>query len=276
VKAICIKTRWKYALGIFIALAAPLVNAQIVPPMEIQEGVNIVSVAVGSAPEFMGSSRNEVGVAPAVRYQFTGSQRYIVLLGPLLQLNVLDDENWRFGPQINYRFGRSSDVNDATVRQMVGINGAAEVGAFLTYRIKVSPAEMHQINLGGDIAASSNGVIGGVRALYWQPLSSSTLLNIGAGMTFASDKWMQTYFGVAKPADIALYPSLGGRPYDAGGGMKGVNMLIGLTQALGRQWLVSAGARYEELLGDAKDSPIVQQRGKASQWIYGLGVSYLF
>ena len=40
--------------------------------------------------------------------------------------------------------------------------------------------------------------------------------------------------------------------------------------------LLSVGGRYERLVGDAKDSPVVAQRGDSNQWIGGVGVAYLF
>jgi hypothetical protein len=43
---------------------------------------------------------------------------------------------------------------------------------------------------------------------------------------------------------------------------------------LGPRWHVGAGALYTRLLGDTADSPIVEERGNADQWIYGAGVLY--
>jgi outer membrane scaffolding protein for murein synthesis (MipA/OmpV family) len=94
-------------------------------------------------------------------------------------------------------------------------------------------------------------------------------------MTYANDKFVKTYYGVTG-SDIALYPSLGGKPFEAGGGVTGVNIPFGLSFILSKQWLASVGGRYEALQGDAKDSPIVKERGDKNQWIYGAGVSYLF
>ncbi len=144
---------------------------------------------------------------PIFRYQFEGTQRYFLLLGPQATFNVLDDENWQFGPLVNYRFGRGSSVNDATVKQMVGINGTAEAGVFLTYKMKLSTEKMHQINFSGDVEGSSNGTVGNLRMMWWQPLAQATLMNLGLGTTMASSKWMQTYFGVTNAHDIALYPT---------------------------------------------------------------------
>jgi len=260
-----------------LALAASVAHAQIVPPMDAVEDVNVVGLGVGAAPDYMGSRDRLGAVAPVFRYQLKDSQRYFLLLGPQAQFNILEDQDWRFGPQVTYRFGRGGDVDNATVKQMAGINGAAEAGVFVTYRVKLSSTKMHQINFGGDIAAGSNGTVGSLRMLWWQPLTRSTMLSLGVGTTIASGKWMQTYFGVTNPADIALYrPTLGNLPFNAGSGVKSFNVPFGITQALSTQWLLSVGGRYEKLVNDAKNSPVTSVSGSASQWLFGAGLSYLF
>ena len=255
--------------------AAPIVHAQIVPPAEMQD-VDMVGLGIGSAPDFMGSSHNKAGAAPIFRYQFPGMQRYILWLGPQLQINLVDDSAWRFGPIVNYRFRRDSGVDDQTVKRMVPIDGKAEGGLFLQYNYKLSQAPMHQLVFSGDVEGSSFGTVGNLKFMWWKPLRQTTVLNLGFGATYGNNRWTNTYFGITNPADIVLYPSLAGRPYNAGGGVKGGNVILGLSQALTREWLLSGGVRYEQLQGDAKDSPIVTQHGKSSQVVYGVGLTYLF
>ena len=45
---------------------------------------------------------------------------------------------------------------------------------------------------------------------------------------------------------------------------------------LSPNWHLGAGLRYQELQGDAKDSPIVDERGDSTQMIYGLGLGYVW
>jgi outer membrane protein len=268
---------FKAGLGLImgLALSVPVAHAQLLPPVDVEE-VNLVGIAAGVAPDYMGSGHTKGAGAPLFRYQFSGTQRYVAWVGPTGYFNVLNDENWRFGPMANFRPGRGSDVEDDVVKRMVGINNAWEGGVFLQYRYKLSEQKMHQILFTIDVAGSGNGTVGNPRVLWWQPLGPSTLLNVGLGTTIANGKWMQTYFGVTNASDIALYPSLGGQPFNAGSGVKGVNIPFGITQSLSKEWLLSVGGRYEKLMNDAKDSPVTSQRGKDNQWIGGVGISYLF
>jgi len=264
------------ALSASLAFSITVAHAQLAPPVESMDNLNLIGLGVGVAPDYMGSSNTKASPAPIVRYQFKDTQRYVLMLGPLMQLNVLDDANWRFGPQLTYRGGRGSDVEDATVKQMVGINPNVEGGAFVSYVMRLSNVKMHQITFTGDIGGGSNGTIGGLRMMYWKPISQQTIFNVGAGVQYANDKWMNTYFGVNNAHDIALYPTLNGRAFNAGGGVKGVNIPFGVSHFLSKQWLLSAGGRYEKLQGDAKDSPVTSISGKDNQWIGGAAISYVF
>lgn len=265
-----------FALLAGLALSIPVANAQVAGIGDAIEGVNMFGLGVAGAPDYMGSNHNKAYPAVVARYQFEGTERFITLVGPQVQLNLLNDSTWRFGPQLTYRGKRDGDVDNATVKQMTPVDSAVEGGVFLTYRLKLSNQMMHQINFTGDIAGGSNGTIGGLRMMWWQPLSQQWLLSLGAGVQYANSKWMNTYFGVTTARDIALYPSLGGQPYNAGSGVKGFNIPFGISYLLDKQWILSAGARYEKLAGDAKDSPVTSISGNSNQWVYGATATYRF
>lgn len=259
--------------GVFAACAA---NAQMAPPLDGLD-VNLFSLGVGSVPDYIGSSHNETTPAVAARYEFTGSDRYVVLLGTTLQANLINDRTWRAGPLLNYRDKRDDKVQDPVVSQMTEIDAKIEAGAFLQYNMKLSEKRMHQMVFSTDLAASSYGTVGHLRMMYWQPFSETLVGNVGVGMTYANNKWTDTYFGVFGAQNIALYPvALAGKAYNPGSDVTGITIPFGMSKILSREWMVSAGARYEKLQGDARDSPVVALHGDSTQWIYGMAISYLF
>ena len=81
---------------------------------------------------------------------------------------------------------------------------------------------------------------------------------------------MQTYFGV----DTKNVGTSGLSLFDAEGGFKDINITPAVVVHLSMNWHVAAGCKYFYLLGDAKDSPVVDDEGDPSQWIAGLGVAY--
>jgi outer membrane scaffolding protein for murein synthesis (MipA/OmpV family) len=271
--------RKKHAYGSVILafsalMAASAAHAQLIPAEDVPD-VNLVGLVGGTVPDFMGSSSHKGAVGPVLRYQFSGTQQYAAVLGPQFLLNVLDDPAWRVGPYVNFRSGRGHDVDDAVVKQMVGINNSWEGGIFVQYNMKLSSTPFHQVVFGGDIA-HGNGTVGHLRAMYWMPFNSQTIGNIGIGTTYASSEWNDTYFSVKNAHDIALFPTLNGQAYHAGSGFEGVNIPFAISYFMTPEWLLTVGGRYEKLLGDAKDSPIVSQHGNDNQWIGGIGVSYVF
>jgi len=274
-KMTSVKTGLGSALMMGLALAIPVANAQIMSAAEAPEGISIMGLGMGAVPDYMGSASTKRGAIPAFRYQFY-DDTYFLLLGTQVSLNLTSSENWRYGPMVNYRAGRGSSVEDATVKRMVGINGKAEPGVFLAYSTTLGQEKTQHIKFTGDVAGGSNGTVGNLRMTYTLQLGQAHTLNVGVGTTIASDRWMQQYFGITNASDIALYPSLAGRPFNASGGVKGSNISLSLTQALSKTWLLSFGFHFEKLMNSARNSPITSERGKSNQWMNGVVLSYVF
>jgi outer membrane protein len=270
-----IKTGLGFALMMGLALAIPDANAWIVSAVEGPEGDSVIGIGMGAEPDYMGSLSSRRGAVPQFRYQFYDNT-YFLLLGSKASFNLVNDENWRFGPMVNYRYGRGSSVEDPVVKQMVGINGTAETGVFLKYSTKLGQDKTQQMDFSGDVASGRKGTVGNLRMTYWLQMSPGNTLHVGVGTTIASGNWMQTYFGVTNASDIALYPSLAGRPFNASSGVKGSYISLGLTQALSKTWLMSIGFRYEKLMNAAKNSPVTAQRGSSNQWMNTVVLSYHF
>lgn len=264
------------ALTVLAALSAPAVYAQQFAPVDEVEGINLIGLGVASVPDYSGSSHNKAVPAPIVRYQLAGTERYFLWLGPTMTFNVLNDQNWRVGPLLNYRAKRNDDVEDDVVKRMDQIDSTVEGGLFAKYNVKLSDRKFHQVSFEGDVAGGDHGVISHLRTMYWHPFTPTLIGDVGLGASFGDGKFNRTYYGVQSAHDISLFPSLGGRSYDPGSGLIGVNIPFGLTYFINKEWLVTVAGRYESLQGDVKDSPVVSQRGKSDQWIGGIAVSYAF
>lgn len=236
-----------------------------------QEGVNIVSLGVGSAPDYVGSDDYTTVAAPMGRYYFSG-KRYVQLLGPQISVNVLNDDVWQFGPQVLFHGKRDSDVNNAIVRQMTPIDSNTEGGFFVGASWKVGANPIERFGVRMDLQTSSKGTEGTLTANYFLPVSKAVVLNMGGGFGFTNAKWANTYFGVSA-ADAPLFNNM---TYNPSGGVKDTRVNFGGSVFLSPQWNLMFGARYQRLSGDVADSPIVAQQGNSSQWIYGAAVGYIW
>ena len=251
-----------------------------------QGGLNLIGLGVAGVPDFYGSDKHQGAPVPIFRYFMQGTNRYVQLLGPEVVVNVLDRPDWRLGPVLRVRGRRDDDVDNDVVKRMRPVPAATEVGVFAAYNLYLSREQpLHKVVFGGDVVGNTtgvyNGASGNLRVNYFYPFPRAWLGgrpsvgSIGLGLFWASESFTTKYFGVTG-SDLALYPTLGGRPSLPGGGLVSVKIPFSVTTQINPKWLLTVGGRYERLTGDAKDSPVVQLHGNENQWLLGIAASYAF
>ncbi len=241
--------------------------------LSIENQNRVVGIGVGVLPDYEGSDDYTIGMAPFFRYQFQGTQRYLMLRATELQANVLNHPWLRMGPSINYRFGRS-DVEDDKVDKMEDIDGALELGGFIGVEFvdKENPRKRFLANLDvlQDVTGNQNGLTATLSARVWYPVVRMVDVTLGAGLCYANSNYMDTFFGVSR--HDARRSGLD--TYNAGAGIKDFRITPGMVVHLSPHWHIAAGVQYRRLVGDAADSPVVDDRGSADQWFGGIGVAY--
>ena len=83
---------------------------------------------------------------------------------------------------------------------------------------------------------------------------------------------MSSYFGVSASDSVQSGPN----QCDADEGLKDVAVSASLTYAFGQRLSVTGVGRYARLLNDAEDSPLVDDRGDANQFVVGLLANFTF
>jgi MipA family protein len=201
---------------------------------------------------------------------------YARLLATDLQVNIINSPVFRFGPAINYRFGRNDDVEDDVVKHMKEIEGTIEAGAFVGIQLvdKNNPRNrfLSQIEFLGDVGGEYEGWNIGLTANYYFQVHKAIDLIIGGGIMYADENYMETYFGVDQEDSDRTDNILPVYKADSGFLMAKAN--LGAVMHLSYQWHIAAGVQYRPLLSDAADSPVVDDRGDSNQWVAGLGVAY--
>jgi outer membrane protein len=98
------------------------------------------------------------------------------------------------------------------------------------------------------------------------------LFSIGPRLTWSDDRYQDTWFGVAQE-DSA--PS--GLPaYDPGGGIQAYGATASFLKQFTPRWGIQTYAKYDRLVGDAADSPVVRQHGSREQFSGGVALNYTF
>ncbi len=236
-----------------------------------------------------------VGVAPVFSNAWQGSEDYILSIFPDLRANygdtlfasIPDGAGWnavntgdlKAGPIAKLRFGRDEDGsaspfavtsgNDALVG-LGDVGGTAEVGGFVEklfgsrqqWRGRIET--MH--GFGGH-----EGTVGNF-SLSYRVRSGGGIFNIGPRATLASSDFTRTYFGI--DAGQSVRSGLG--IYKPNGGLVSYGFGGSMNRPLDRQSAITAFSSLERLGGVAKNSPLVRERGRATQFTLGVGYGFRF
>jgi outer membrane protein len=234
----------------------------------------LFGVIVAAVPDYEGSDDSKGAVAPLIKYKFDGSSRYFQLTANKLYFNVLNHENWEFGPMGVYRLGRDDDVDDEIVKLMKEVDDSVEVGAFIGY-VKSFGNPRHRMNIHldvtQDVSDGHDGLVAAFKGTYWRPLGKSPWdMGFGGSVSYASSEYMSSFFGVSA-SDSA---TTGLQQFKAEDGFKDIGVSLMTQYHINKSWHVAGGFQYKKLFGDAEDSPVVDVRGDSNQLMAGLGVLY--
>ncbi len=255
-------------IGAAIFGLATSAGAQNLPDMKTP---NIAAIGFGTGPDHTGSDDYTYAAAPLMRLQF-GGERYLSLEGNMLRVNVLNHPNLRAGPIGIYRFGRNRHEDDHVVKDLPKIDNTVELGGFLGYDLQAGSDPRSRWNFGThfmhDVGDSHNGYVIAGHVMRWMPVGKYGLFGLNAGVTYGSEDYMDTFFSVTDNDTRKT----GLKSFNADSGFRDARLIAMFIQPVSRNWAVGVGGMYQRLLGDAADSPIVDDRGSKDQFIAGIGI----
>jgi outer membrane scaffolding protein for murein synthesis (MipA/OmpV family) len=240
-----------------------------------REGNGFVGLGIGSVPDYEGSDTNKGTVAPFGRYNWA-SGRYISLGGTAnaeqaarLKMNLLTkDTPWELGPVLQYRAKRDN-VDNNRVDRMREVDAATEAGAFLGWKADRLSLSTTYVT---DVSDEHSGDVWYLNGYYDIPVDEHLKLALGAYATWASDDYMETYFGV-NGNDSAR----SGLPvYKAESGFKDTGLILIGHYKFNKSWGMAGVVNYTRMLNDAEDSPLVKQVGDENQYKALVAVTYSF
>lgn len=224
-----------------------------------------VGLGVAAVPDYEGSNDYQAVPIPYLNWQ--SDHRYFNLTALTAKGNVLNSEIIEFGPRLKIRRKRD-DVHNDQVDDMKSTDTAAELGAFVAAKYQRWRGEVW---FSQDVADAYNGQLAGFEGSYTYPITPSWILKSSLTTTYASGKFMQTYFGV----DSRDSQRSGLRQYNANAGFKDVGGDLALSYAGWEHWGLTGVFSYDRLLNDAEDSPVTKV-GSANQFVFGALLTYRF
>ena len=225
----------------------------------------MVGLGAGLAPDYEGSDDSKA--VPMFMYsQNYDSGRYFKLMGTNLKVNLIADKSVSLGPVLNYRMERD-DVDNNQVDKMDKVDGAFEAGVFGGVDINGLLLEMEVL---ADVSDSHDGYTVQPAAGYRWKLASTFTLTPKAFLTYASEDYMSTYFGVN--SSNRGKSSLSN--YNADAGIKDVGLNLVANYTPWESWGLMGLLSYKKLLNDAQDSPLVDDVGDDNQFTLGVMATY--
>jgi outer membrane protein len=246
------------------------VDLEVENPAEA-EAAGRTSVALGLgpgiAPEYEGSSDYHVVPVPFVSVRFSNDMS-IQWIANLARANLIPDRTWMAGPVIQY-IPKRENVENNKVDKLENVDAALMAGGFAGFRIDQFSLSLEAMQ---DVASGNDGAVIRLRGGYHLPISKEWSASINAFTTWADDDYMDAYFGISrKDSDRS-----GLKKFDASSGIKDVGLSLPVTYSPWEHWSVMGAVAYKRLLGDAADSPVVDDEGNANQFVGGALLIYRF
>ena len=226
-----------------------------------------VGTGVGLRPDYEGSEDLEAVPLPYVSVAWSNHMA-INLLGNKAKVNLIPSPNWRGGIVGEY-IPKRGDVDNSRVDRLKNVDASVMMGGFFGFEYNNWSASLEAM---ADAADGNDGAIVRLNGGYSIPIDQTWNLSLGAFTTWADDDYMQAYFEI----DAADAARSGLSTFEADSGFKDVGLNLVASYKPWEHWGFMGLVSYKRLLGDAKDSPVVDDEGDANQFSGGVLVFYRF
>ena len=235
---------------------------RLTPPTITQGGVAGAVLLAGR--EYQGSDESRVRLLPSIDYQWSNGFFAGVING--VGYNASTRPDLAYGVRLTADFGRK-ERRSAALSGLGDIDARPELGAFLSYSPARSVTLSSSLRWGG--GNDRDGLLLDLGAGWSTSLSPAMQFSTNIATTWVNASHLQSYFGV----DAAQSLRSGYGIYRPGSGLRDVRAGATLRYRLTPAWGITASLTRTELLGDAKNSPIVREQGTTSA-LFTVGYSF--
>jgi outer membrane scaffolding protein for murein synthesis (MipA/OmpV family) len=244
---------------------------------------DIITIGAGAAivPDYEGSDDYRIIPAGAVRGKVGGIS--FITRGTYLYVDVVPSGakvDFNAGPIVGLRLNTRRHIDDPIVKLLPRRKTAWEVGGFAGVSVHglTNPYDTlgFRVDVLHDIGSAHKSTTFSPNVEFSTPVSRSTYVGLNVGAEFVSNRFADYYYTISPADRLATGNQL--PVFNADGGMKNWKAGLLVNQSLSGNLLhglsIFGLGQYSHLVGDFRRSPIVSQRGSASQWIGALGLGY--
>ncbi|ALP52959.1 hypothetical protein Tel_07210 [Candidatus Tenderia electrophaga] len=214
-------------------------------------------------PEYEGADKYEVKAFPLIGAEY--KRRFFINFINGAGMYLLNSGALQLGTGVAYAFGRDED-DSAHLRGLGHIDGGALFNLFGEYTSGPYSLGAKYLN---QVSGDDTGYMVEVGAGYHSRVRGDLILKYGMQATYADSDYMASFFGVSQAQSLAS----GLVGYSAAAGFKSAALQLRSIYLLSPKWAMQGHIKLERLLGDAADSPVVQDERQVS---LVLGLVYHF
>jgi MipA family protein len=241
-------------------------------PWSVRAGLGLAS-----KPEYEGGSKTVSGLVPSLNIAYRTDSYGTFSLGTEdegIRWTVIDKDDYSFGVSLGMSSSRI-DTKDGTLfkpgstrlKGMGEIKSAAEFGVFGSVTLGIPIMLQVSKSAGDGTADSADRSIRGHSGtqvelsteIPWQ-ITNNLGLSFSPNIMWADKKYNQAFFGVTR----LQAGNSGFSAYNAESGIKSVGVKVGLNYKITPDWSANVMASFDQLQGDAANSPLVQKKGQAA------------
>jgi outer membrane scaffolding protein for murein synthesis (MipA/OmpV family) len=266
-----------------VGFGSPSVRAQTPSPLQEWQysgGIILARLFQPDLPPW----RTILGLASEVQPVYDGSHAYRVQGGPVINIqyrdiafittgdgigyNVLRGDHYQVGIAMAYDLGRKVKDDYTNLHGMGNIDAAPVAKIFGSWVLSkkfplILRADARQF-IGG-----AEGAVGDIGVYMPLPGSSKTFVMFaGPSMTFATDHYLQTLYGVSPQQSLASGHPIYDVPH-AGTTAAGVG--FSATKFVTPHWLLNMDAAINQIRGSPAHSPLVESR---TQRVLAVSIDY--
>jgi outer membrane scaffolding protein for murein synthesis (MipA/OmpV family) len=267
-----------------LASAAPAFAQADAPLPDPNDQSDTFTIGAGAAfiPDYEGSDDYKLIPAVAVRGRVGGIAFFS--RGTYLYADLIPRGSGKIeldaGPIVGVRFNRTGKIKDDAVDALPELNKAIEIGGFVgvTAHGLTNPydALSFRLDVIKDVGKAHGSTVISPTVDFGTPLSRTLYVAASLSADWAADGYADYYYSISPPDTLAS----GLAPFQAEGGFKSWKLGLlanqSITGDLTHGLSLFATGSYGRLAGDFKRSPIVSERGSATQWFGAVGLGYTF
>ena len=226
-----------------------------------------LGLGVGLAPDYEGSEDYTGVLIPYASVKWSNHMAFD-LLGSKAKFNFIPSPNWK-GGLVGEFISERDDVDNNKVDRLEDVDTSIMLGGFFGWENQSWTASIEAM---ADVADGNDGAIIRLNGGHRLKINDMWAMGFGAFVTWADEDYTESYFGI----DLADSVRSGLSTYDADAGFKDLGLNLMVTYQPWQNWGFMGLATYKRLVGDAADSPVVEDEGSENQLTTGVLVTYKF